>query len=329
MKSPRRIKYYRTFNLTSPVRQVMRNVIRDRKSGIFRGSSKGPKVISGTGVTSQYDRKVQYRKKSMPRRKKRQWIKFVKKVNAVALKQFGTKTIVRNSQAGVNWTGDSQEYLTLSLYGKDGQADTVSTLSKGNDDLAQIYQNDSELLDASSSGHFTSAVMDLTIVNNSFAADSAENTGMEVDVYEIMYTKMLDYNSPQQYITKAQTNTGQINTGIPSITLPNRGVTPFDFPDASSNGFRIIKKTKYFLGRGETCTYQIRNPKNYKFRQSFIQDGDDNFAISKITRTVMVVAKGVPTATPTAVTKRINIGCTRNYKYKIAKDQTDEDNYLP
>lgn len=292
----------------------------------WKGSNK---KTTGSGVTSQFDRKVQYRKKNMPRRKKKQWIKFAKKVNAVALKDFATKTIVRNSQLGVNWATDDQEFLTITIYGKDGQADTVSALSKGNDDLKQIFANDPDLLDASSSGHFTAGVLDLTICNNSFAADSAENTGMEVDVYEIMYTKMDDYPSATSMITRAQTNTGQINGAVASLTLVQRGVTPFDFPDASSNGFKILKKTKYFLGRGQTATYQYRDPKNYQFRQSFINNDDDNFAIRKVTRTLMVVAKGVPTATPTAVTKRINIGATRNYKYKILKDNIDEDNYLP
>lgn len=292
----------------------------------YRG---GSKQTSGSGVTSQFDKKTQYRKKSMPRKKKRQWVKFVKKVNAVSLKDYATKTIVRNSQLTENWSSDDQAFMTITIYGKDGQADTVSTLTKGNDDLVQIFGNDASLLDASSTGHFTAAVLDLTIVNNSFAADGAENTGMEVDVYEIMYTQTNDYNSATQYITKAQANTGQISGGNPSLALIQRGVTPFDFPDASSNGFKILKKTKYFLGRGQTATYQYRDPRQYNFRTSFINNDDNNFAIRKITRTLMIVAKGLPTPTPTGVTKRLQVGATRNYKYKILQDNIDEDNYLP
>lgn len=48
-------------------------------------------------VTTQYDTRLQYRKKSMPRWKRKAWKRFSQKVNAVNLKNHGTYTRLFNS----------------------------------------------------------------------------------------------------------------------------------------------------------------------------------------------------------------------------------------
>lgn len=286
-------------------------------------------VTAGQGVTSQYDRKVVYRKKSMPRRKRRQWKKFVQKVTAVQMKNIGTKTVLFNRLGGQTWSGSGQWFMTYTLYGKDGQSDS-NIRTHGNRDIADIFLNDPDTQDATAKLLFGSGVLDLTIVNNStIASGTGQNASLEVDVYEIMYSKTFDAPSALAYWEDAATNTGLINPGgIAGLQPTTRGCTPFDFSEALSNGPKILKKTKFFLGQSETATYQLRDAKTHVFNKRFIDDGDSNCVIRKITKTLLVVAKGVPTVNSATVNYNIQIGNTRKYSYKLMKENLDKDQEL-
>lgn len=285
---------------------------------------------SGMGVTTQYDRKVMYSKKSMPRRKRVQWKKFVKKVQASLLKDFGTKMVLYNDQLSEAWSGDTQRYQTFVLYGKDGSSGT--TTKAGYRDLVTLFANDPDLADATSLVKFFSGVIDVTISNNSYYTDGTttnDNLSMEVDIYEFMFSKdNIDAVDIQAMITRAENNTAKINALNAQIQLTVRGVTPWELPDMLAQGVKILKKTKYVLTRGQNITYQFRDPRNFSLRKDYIDTSDDNFVIKGKTKGFMVLAKGVPTLSPTAVTKRIDIGVTRKYGYKVLQGNMDADNIL-
>jgi len=283
---------------------------------------------SGQGVTNQFDRKTVYRKKRMPYRKKRQWKRFVKKVNSALLKDVGTKTVIRNTQMVQTWADDSQTSLSCCLYGKDGFNDT--SIRCGFDDLKQIYVNDADLSEATSQAHFFSGVMDLTFTNMStlVGEGSNNNTGMEIDIYELGFSKTVDNGALAGMLTVAANNTNTINPLQPQITIATRGVTPFDLPDFLAQGVRVLKKTKYFLGKGEVATYQYRDPKNFKMRKSVVDNSDENFAIPYKTRGILFIAKGIPTPDATQVLKSLQVGVTRKYGYKVISKNTDQDNII-
>lgn len=292
----------------------------------FSGGRKGG-TTSGQGVTNQYDRKTVYYKKSMPRRKKRQWKKFVSKVNATLLKSYGTRTIVRNSQITYTDATDNQGRFAVCLYGKDG---SDSGTSVGFGDLKDIFNNDPLLANPTAKALFASAILDLTITNNSTVTDeSNNNTTVEMDIYEWTMSKKADANNLITVFNNGAANTSPINGANPQLTLSVRGTTPFDLPDALAQGVKILKKTKYLLSSRQCMTYQMRMARNKQFRKDVVDDGDDNFAIPWITRGLLIIVKGVPTGTPTSVLKSIQIGVTRKYCYKHLQANDDVDNLLP
>lgn len=291
-----------------------------RKYG-FNGLGASTKTTSGIGVTNQYDRKQVYRKKRMPRRKRRRWVKFVKKVGAVTEKDFGTNTIVRSSLALAEGAIGQQGFAAVTLYGKDG---VNSGQTVGNGDIANIFSNDLNTK-PSSKFKFCSAVLDVTAVNDTTSEIATDNLGIEVDVYELMYRKVASCDSP---VTMWSSNGAEkINAGALNLALTQRGVTPFDLPDILSRyGVTIVKKVKYFLAKGQQFTYQIRNPKSYTWQRDFINDGNDDFMIPYVTKTLLFVIKGLPgydLATP-----KLNIGTTRKYMYKEMEQNDDADNYF-
>lgn len=295
-----------------------------RPSSTYTGSSKTGG--SGAGVTSQYDRKMIYRKKRMPRGKKRQWVKFVRKVRSALMKEVGSNTIVRNSQMTFTNLTDAQGFFTASLYGKDG---TDTTLSVGNRDLFDIFNNDSRLNLQAAACKFSTAILDLTVTNNStITDDSNQNASVELDVYEIFWSKKCDGTSPNQFYNVSAVNTDLINGAGTGLDLTVRGATPFEFPDASARGAKIYKKTKFILSPGQVFTYQMKVLKNTNLRRDVVDDGDDNFALEYRTRTLMMVVKGVPTGDATKVLKSVQLGITRKYLYKIVDVNTDKDNFL-
>lgn len=297
---------------------------------LYRGGSRVGRMVatqgrggsSGIGVTNQYDRTGVYRKKRMPRRKRRQWRKFVKKVNAVTEKDYGTNTIVRNNVGFGQATPGLQGLLTVSLYGKDG-IDTATSF--GNSDLKDIYGNDLNTL-ASTKFKFCSAILDMTCVNNSTSEETNANLGLEVDVYEITYRKVASSTSPT--VALSSNNASLINPGNAGLTINTRGVTPFDLPDPLSRyGITIYKKTKFFIGKGQQFTYQMRNPKSYSWQKDFIDDGNDDFMIPYVTKTLVIVYKGLPDPL-NSVTPVLNIGVTRKYMYKEMDVSNDADNLI-
>lgn len=280
---------------------------------------------SGGGVTSQYDRKTVYRKKSMPRRKRIQWKRFVKKTVAATMKQVGTRTIIRNNQTYQSWVTSAQQTLGFVLYGKSGTNNNA--VLTGNADLTNIFANDPLLAKNTSKAYFGSAVMDITITNlSSLVAAGNDTTAVELDIYEIVFWKDPNLPTLESVYARADTNTDVINTGT-SISLSIRGATPFDLPDGGAQGAKILKKTKYLLQGGEICTYQYRDAGNYSLNKDQVTD-NSSFCLPKMTKGVLVIMKGCPTSLDTNVTKRIQIGCTTKYMYKVFVDNNDADNVI-
>lgn len=162
---------------------------------------------SGKGVTAQYDAKTVYRKKSMPKYKKRIWKKFVKKVQAVNEKENGTATMVFNngSVLASAYSGLLREkmpfpgeldYITrlqgvtaIHLYGGARGNGSATEYNQGVNDLSDLFtrwdwhgQSTVKFNNPSTKLKFTSACLDTTFTNT-------HGGPLEVDVYHIVYRK--------------------------------------------------------------------------------------------------------------------------------------------
>jgi len=290
-----------------------------------RGGQRGLRgrlVRSGGGITTQHDRSNVYRKRRMPRRKKKSWRRFVKKTRAVIDKDLGSFTVVKNDAVSITNTVNTtdQGYKSFALYPlKDG---TNAHLN----DVAEIATELSANVD-STKWRFASGIFDLTLQNVSLDASSGgAGFSIEVDIYEMSSRDSWESygNTPktlEAIIADGWTNTVTLNT---SLTLARRGVTPFDATQAlSAYKLKIWKKTKYFLSYGNTITYQIRDPKLHFIDQQRMEDGNsDNWP--GVTRWLLVIAKPTPGVTlGTGGQLSIAAGVTRKYLIKKLETSTD------
>lgn len=319
-----------------------RNVSYGKGKGIGGKSYKNRKSVrTGVGITIQHDRRSVYRRKRMPRRKRRQWRRFVKKVNAVDERELGTQTVVFNTAISVETTNPQNQLLeNVGLY------TNASSLTYCND-MKAIYAlfntgnptaATDDYVNATTKVMFHSGVLDMTARNT-----SKDNVGasldipLEVDVYDITVGKGDNdtvLTAPTElisYFDQASTDTLGIggNTGTADLAIIKRGVTPFDIPDALSRyRMKILKKTKYFLGIGQTFTYQIRDPKRHVTSVGAMARGDVP-NINGLTRWVLMIAKPVPGITVSStVIPRLEVGVTRKYMFKVEGLRTTRDYWL-
>lgn len=307
------------------------------------------KSTAGVGVTGQYDRKMVYLRKRMPRRKRVAWRRFKQKVNAVAEKDLGSNTVLFNTGiVASNTTAGNQLAFTLGLYGQQsavvGLNDLTLLSNLGNESNPTLV--DGVTLDLSTKYMFQSAVLDVTLQNVSTftSADGTTVTNpsearLEVDVYEVTMRRpsmrsstqvqsifdALDYNATFDRPIKD-------NNATPStteISPRTRGATPFEFGTSIGYwGLKIWKKTKFILSQGETMTYQIRDPRRHVVERTKIKDtlGCNQQGMSKflyITGKIAPGANDVGIGTNGKYQEILKIGSTRKYLYKVEGQNED------
>lgn len=297
-------------------------------SKFFRGSAKriATKVNKGPGdyggVTSQYDKKVQYVRKSAPKRIKRKYKRIAKNAKWAQIKQLGQKTLVRNGTVSNSWgvwtNATSQRVAAVALYGLNGAA-PAATIA-GFSDVNSIAANDANFDEKTEAILFTSAVLDITFRNTSAAM------GLEVDMYEIIFKGqnsgpdiITDYNQALGDLTKQAPG-----AGAGTLTdLTNRGVTPFEASLASSRGYVVMKKTKYFVPAGNTFTFQHRDPRNHFLQNQYYANQANSAQWRWKTYNLLFIAKPVAGTADNTV-GGFTIGVTRKYGYKVIEDNKDE-----
>lgn len=317
---------------------------RSRSRQSVRRVNRTPKrVFSGVGVTSNYDARGVYRRRRMPRRKRRRWGRFIKKVRAVNEKDMGTRTVVMNDSVTVtNAQSGWHCCATLALYPQSSTKNWLNDLNVISqlENLANPTAAAGETIDKTSKIMFKSGILDLTFRNTTYKTDDVTvGAPVEVDVYELMMGKdaltgATGHASLSQVFADGTTDTLNIGGVGTEVTIQSRGATPFDIPAALSRyRIKIFKKKKYFLDPGGTFTYQIRDPKNH-FRD--LEDLNERLGFNRPgwTRILYIILKVVPGFTvgnnPPASTyqEQMTIGVTRKYSYKIEGIHSDRDRYL-
>lgn len=298
----------------------------------YRRYSKYNKKKTGTTntTTTQYDTTLQYRKKRMPKYKKRAWVKFTRKVNAVITKAHATQTVVLNQTAvrSLSAEDNGQSHIAALMYGKAGYYTPGGTSAEVG--LNDLYQMCKDRDDDNRTWHYTSAVLDVTARNTG-------STGLEVDLYFCSFGEdVLGARCLEDAIKDAEDETVTIAAQYSQVALNKRGTTLFDLPVLiKGHKIKIWSKRKYFLPQGATFTYQYRDPKYHKIPQSRVKEfiangvidnvnGHNSFVYPGLTKGCVIVFKKLPGETGSA---QLQVGATRKYSYKNVSFEYEQDGY--
>jgi len=309
-----------------------------------------PGILGGQNA----DVRLVYRRKRMPRRKRRAWVKFVKKVNAVDEKELGTRTVLFNQKITQNATADlKQSTLTLALYpftdptnGWLNDLNRMGQFENENDPTAIAGAN----IDRNTKIMFHSAVMDITLRNTSQVCTAtgppavygpAPEASIELDLYE-MYMRQEASDGANQLNTMTailnQWDEKEIGGAGEGIAIQDRGASPFEMGSSLGRfGIKVLKKTKYFIPNGQTITYQNRDPKRHVIHYGDLER-NEGFNRAGWTRIYFLIYKLVPGLTPGTSAGQyrcsIDLGTTRKYMYKVEgfnepRERLLNDSYTP
>ena len=270
------------------------------------------------GVTGHYDKANIYGRKRMPYARKRRWVQFVRKVQAVQHKSLGTNSVVYNSKYTDSTVVDAQYANAAVLYGGTG------TTGFGNNDLARLKSHMPADPAVTSKIMMKSAVLDMTFTNTGVNA-------IELDIYQFIVKHDAQFDWIQPLFADAAAGTNAIPNTTYDISINQVGVTPFQLPGASFY-MRWLSKKKYFIPVGSSITYQTRDAKNRIFNTERINDAGTAF-IAGWTRGILWIQKGVPSYDPVGgVTEgssatTMSFGCTRTYSYCVNETNPNADGY--
>lgn len=335
---------------------------RPRRATKSRGNSKGS--ASGHGVTFQTDSTIQYRKKTMNRKKKKSWRKFVKKVNAVDEKSFGKQTVLISRQIQYRLPNTAtgiaeQKWGGMLLYGV--KSTDAEGRIEGFDDVYNIIGTDwlnreRRIGAVEATGQnvnaygsklqskyvFTSACMDITFTNNTrYSGQNITDVNsvatMEIDVYEVGFRRPMNNTTLQNITTglaaASTPNTDTIKTdGTGGLSHTQRGVTLFELPTfISLYGVKIYKKTKFMIPKGHSFTYQKRDPKRHEF-DYFNVDRNNESTAAGVTKGIIFCYKYTSPESLIAgeanLEPSFNVRCSRSYKYLKKEHNTDTGTVL-
>lgn len=314
------------------------NARRARSRTATRTQRRRPTTYPGILGGQNADTRLVYRRKRMPRRKRRAWVKFVKKVNAVDEKELGARTVLFNQKINQIATADlKQSTLTLCLY------PFTDATNGWLNDMQRIGQFENEndptaiagaTIDRNTKVMFQSAVMDITLRNTSQIVTSigptvygpAPEASIELDLYEMyMRQEASDGANP---INNAMSgildawDDKEIGGAGNGISIGDRGASPFEMGTPLGRfGVKVIKKTKYFIPNGQTITYQARDPKRHVIHYGDLER-QEGWNRAGWTRIYFLIYKLVPGLTPgsTAIGQyrcSIDLGTSRKYMYKV------------
>lgn len=299
---------------------------------------------SGRGVTSEHPRQFIYAKRRMPRRRARRWTRFTRKVRAVEEAGLGSRTAVFNNAVTLTTTTANKQVIGgVALYPMKSTSAWLNDLNNISG-LENVAANPTTALgqtvEGSTKMFFKSGVLDITIRNTSNDGGAPEalltDATLEVDIYEITVKNSfsdnsgLNYNTCQEYFTRGDQVTKDLagGPGTSTLSLDDRGVTPWDLPYAlSRNRIKIWKKTKFFINVGQTITYQLRDSKR---RVTSVERLAQTLTcnMNGWTKHVFFIAKFIPGFQVSAtVVPELTIGCTRKYLWKVEGIRDDRDYY--
>lgn len=289
-------------------------------------------------VTGEHDFKTDYRYKRMPKRRRRRWVRFQRKVDFISAKKLGLKQYVVTSNGWFGMAENQSNGVSFELYPADGVA--------GYKDLGDICRGVVGALPFDNSNNtgasnisldkriqFESANMEVTIRN------TGENTAI-VESYQFICRKDVlqlndgSYNNVfgqyrQSFIkTSLITDPDGTSNTIPLSTIPtylSTGTTPFQ-ANRFCSYFKILKRQKFTIPPGGQIQLSLRNA-----RTKFLNVGGvrSRNALRGWTQGFLIQGQGVPGpvegTSVGALPAQLHWYSVRRYSYYLPASGFDQD----
>lgn len=253
-------------------------------------------------LTTQYDARRLYRYKRMPRRKRRAWVKFSKKVQAVT-NALGNHYLSYTSTNTQSPLAGSQAFGYALIYGVTGV-----TPGHGNDDIFKIVPDLGFTANKQFKLMFKSATLDAE-----WSVPTTNTSSVTLDIYEIICRKdipsSVGNNLSDIFFEGISSLTAAPGAGG-ALAAGQVGVTPFQSKLFCQN-VKILSKTRVLMSPGQTCHKEVRDPKNRTLQYS----DSYNWLISKggWTRGFFWIAEAVTNGVLFSPGFTINYADIRNY----------------
>lgn len=282
----------------------------------YRTGQKKKTKSANFSMTTQHDSRLVYKKRRMPRRKRRVWRSFKRKAQYVSNTQNPRNTIVKTNYITGSCSVNQQMVVTLSLY--PGYNASDNALDDIRDCQALANQTFSDGQAQTTNQFFRSGFMEATIVNT-------KATTVYMDAYWC-YAKKDSIITPQTILSNGFKSTTQAADGdnLPTavgsaVTENTLGITPFQSSEFCQH-FSIWKKTRYILGQGQTVQLEWRDPKNRFLNPDSKFITGDWTVLRGWTKTLVLIFYTVPSKVDTTTYKSLNldnddIRITRNANY--------------
>lgn len=262
-------------------RSMSRSSSRMRSVSRFRSRSRSRSSGGRSLTTEQRDSSTRYVSRRMPRRRRRRWVRFTRKVQHVMLQMGASQTFSAKFATLKSWAADAQNYWAYMLGG-------VSATN--NDELLKAfrvaYGSALTLADLDDYRLFIKSLcLDVQFNNN-----STEGKTAIVEVYHLAVRKPYNTATPldTQYLDTFNEIPAQSGFSK-SITDP--GFTPFQNSVFCSH-WKIVRKQQIQLGPGELSTMQLRIPYNKMLYGKSLETSPS--MLRGLTQGLLFIVKGEP-----------------------------------
>ncbi len=279
-------------------------------------SDEGP----SSAITSQHDSKLLYRRRRAPRKVRRKFRRRAKRFLKNQLKaQSSSTNLFQKYTIEASLTNLQRLFSIVSGYTWCGQG------ASSNDQVGNIYEVLQNIEAADPAGiakdwYLTGMSTDYTITNY------GDNT-VELDVYEFVYRKDIEYEnavcSTDQFIREANDEEGLLPGAGSKIATTSLGFVPTD-ANKAMRSILIKSKQRFYIGAGNVISFTKRTkffrPVKY-VSTDFKERGNasfDNILTAKagVTRGLLCILKGVPTATQSADPSTVAYNAQTRYTVK-------------
>lgn len=317
------------------------NRSRYRGNGSRTNTATGKRVGESTPLTYDNDFKTDYRYRRMPRRRKRRWVSFVRKVNAVTMKkQQGLKKVLFYGIKNLTTVANQSGTTDMMMYSADGSAvldnADIGAIFRGH--LGATVFNDQNSFAAIGNAQkklqFESCQMECTVRNlgsvsaivevyyvrcrKAHAQTNLDSGNTAAGIYHLGFLKQTQVQDLEE---STILGTGpQVSTQI--------GTTPFQSPRFCET-FKILRRKKYQIAPGNTISFLLKDPRNRTIEAGNVRS---QLFIPFTTHGYLCQFYGVPgldSGPVHAMACNLIFSYTRKYQYYAPLSNRDQASVMP